>query len=209
MFDKILPSEAKEIVSVIGNKIDHIYLAGGTGLSLQLGHRVSADLDFFSKTEFNVDSLINDIQPDKVYFSEKDTLHCELNGIKITFLYYKQPIIYRCIKWNNINIADWKDIAAEKLKTISQRGSKKDFYDIYAVLKLKLTIEELCQIFKKGFCSSDINYYHIIRSIVFFEDAENEPIPTLLIKEDKWDWENVKMFFENNIKDFEKYLLIE
>ena len=44
---------------------------------------------------------------------------------------------------------------------------------------------------------------------MFFEDAENEPMPTLLIKDDKWYWENVKMFFENNIKDFEKYLIIE
>ncbi len=208
MFDKILSSKAKALISVIGNEIDHFYLAGGTGLSLQLGHRISADLDFFSKTEFNVDSLINRIQPDKVYFSEKDTLHCELDGIKITFLYYKQPLIYQCIKWNKINIADWKDIAAEKLKTISQRGSKKDFYDIYAILKLKITIEELCQIFKKRFSSSDINYYHIIRSIVFFEDAENEPMPTLLIKDDNWHWENVKRFFESNIEDFEKDLLI-
>jgi hypothetical protein len=115
--------------------------------------------------------------------------------------------LYPTIKWHSIEIADWKDIVAEKFKTISQRGSKKDFYDLYAVLKLKLSIEEACQIFKERFSASGLNMYHVLKSIVFFEDAVDEPTPIILMSGREWEWESIKDFFEQNISKFEKGLL--
>lgn len=134
-------------------------------------------------------------------------VHCELKGVKLSFLFYKEPLIYPQVVWRNINVSDWRDITAEKFKAISQRGSKRDFYDLYAVLKMKLTIGEACEIFKKRFRKSVINRYHVLKSLVFFEDAESEPEPILHVNGKDWEWASIKSFFENNIKNFEAGLL--
>jgi hypothetical protein len=104
-----------------------------------------------------------------------------------------------------LNVADWRDILAEKFKTISQRGSKKDFYDVFAVIRSKrLTSEEAVSIFKKRFGQTDLNIYHVLRSLTYFEDADGEPDPNML-KGYTFSWEEVKSFFVKNIKEFERY----
>ncbi|MFH0925531.1 MAG: nucleotidyl transferase AbiEii/AbiGii toxin family protein [bacterium] len=207
MFEDVITPEAKKALSQISKAVEKFYLAGGTGLALQLGHRLSIDLDFFSFELFNLDVLIEKINPEKILFSDEGTIHCEKNGVKLSFLFYREPLVYSELRWLDIKMADWKDIAAEKIKAISQRGAKKDFYDIYAVLKLKLRISELCEIFKKRFTSSGINKYHVLKSLVYFEDAEDEPEPIILIKDNDWQWEKVKGFFEGNVREFEKGLI--
>lgn len=207
MFENVLPENGTEVIDTLSPKISDFYLAGGTGLSLQLGHRKSADLDFFSPTIFNTEILLKNIQPDKTFLVKEGTIHCELKKVKLSFLYYKQPLVHPTIIWRGINLADWRDITAEKFKAIAQRGTKKDFYDLFAVLQLKLSIDEACWIFKKRFASSDINMYHILKSMTFFEDAEEEPSPVLLMEYGEWQWEKIKKFFEQNIKQFEKCLI--
>lgn len=207
MFEKVLPKNTLKIIKSISSKITDFYLAGGTGLALQIGHRNSADLDFFSPRVFNTEFIIHTIKPDKVFLVREGTIHCELQEVKLSFLFYQQPLTYSAIKWKSLHVADYRDIAAEKFKTISQRGSKKDFYDLYAVLKMKLSIDEACIIFKERFYSSGINMYHVLKGITFFEDAEYEPSPMLVKKGVDWGWGNVKKYFEKNIKQFEKNLL--
>lgn len=207
MFENVLSEEAIKVIEKLFPMPGEFYLAGGTGLALQLGHRKSEDLDFFTTELFNTDVLLNKINPEHTLYVTEGTVHCEHRGIKLSFLFYKQPLLYPTIKWHSIEIADWKDIVAEKFKTLSQRGSKKDFYDLYAVLKLNLSITEACQILKERFSASGLNMYHVLKSIVFFEDAENEPAPIILMAGKEWEWESVKDFFEKNISKFEKELL--
>jgi hypothetical protein len=207
MFENVLSKEAIKVVDTFSPMLGNFYLAGGTGLSLQLGHRKSEDMDFFSGELFNTEVLLSKIKPEHTLYVTEGTVHCELKGIKLSFLFYKQPLIYPTIIWHEIKIAEWRDIVAEKFKAISQRGSKKDFYDLYAVLKQKLSIEETCQIFKERFSASGLNKYHVLKSIVFFEDAEDDPAPIILMAGREWEWESVKNFFEKNISRFEKELL--
>lgn len=207
MFENVLSEEAIKVIKKLFPMPGEFYLAGRTGLALQLGHRKSEDLDFFTTELFNTDVLLSKITPEHTLYITEGTVHCEHGGTKLSFLFYKQPLLYPTIKWHSIEIADWKDIVAEKFKTISQRGSKKDFYDLYAVLKLKLSIEEACQIFKERFSTSGLNMYHVLKSTVFFEDAEDEPAPIILVSGREWKWESVKDFFEKNISKFEKELL--
>ncbi len=208
MFEKVLPVNTARILRRIAPHLKGYYLAGGTGLALQLGHRRSADLDFFNDQPFNTDLLVSSIKPDKILMVVEGTLHCELEGMKLSFLYYAVPCLYPAIKWQNLKLADWRDIAAEKMKAIAQRGSKKDFYDLFAVIKLKISISEVCKIFKARFSSTTINYYHVLRSLAFFEEAEEEPAPDLLIKGKEWSWDSVKDFFTKKISVFEKELLV-
>ncbi len=206
MFEEVLPVNAASILQRITPCLQDFYLAGGTGLALQLGHRKSADFDFFSDHPFNIDLLISRINPDKILMSAEGILHCESDGVKLSFLYYSQPRLFPAITWQNVNLADWRDISAEKMKAISQRGSKKDFVDLYTVIKLKSTIEQVCQTFKDRFSPSTINYYHVLRSLTFFEEAEGEPEPVMVMKGVDWEWQVIKEFFLRNIQVFEKQL---
>ena len=203
MFEKILSPAAINVIETLSADLDSFYLAGGTGLALQLGHRRSDDFDFFSDRMFNTDSILALISAEKVLFTELGTVHCEVKGLRITFLYYRVPLTQPALLWRGIKIAHFKDIVAEKIKTIAQRGSKKDFIDLYAVLKLKSSIKEACVLFKNRFKESDINYYHVVKSLTFFEDAEKEPSPLMLLTGEDWKWENIKLFFLKNIERFE------
>lgn len=202
MFEKVLSKQAIETVNILAPSLKDFYLAGGTGLAIQIGHRRSRDLDFLTSKMFNVDAILSSITSDKVLLAESGTIHFELNGIRISLLFYNVPLIYPVINWNNIHVADIRDIAAEKIKTISQRGAKKDFIDLYAILKI-YSIHEVCYFFKERFRNFDINYYHILKSLVFFEDAEHEPSPDMLVSGRDWEWEVIKRYFLDNIKTFE------
>ncbi|MCX5859483.1 MAG: nucleotidyl transferase AbiEii/AbiGii toxin family protein [Proteobacteria bacterium] len=208
MFEKVLPKNSIRVIEKISPGINAFYLAGGTGLALQLGHRKSADFDFFSADPFNPDALLEHIRPAKTLLVQEGTIHCELDQVKLSFLFYRQPLVYPSISWKGIKLSDWKDITAEKFKSVSQRGSKKDFYDLYAILQMKLSIEEACGIFKTRFASSGLNLYHVLKSLTFFEETEGEPDPMLIINKSEWNWKKIKNYFVKNIKEFEKYLVL-
>jgi len=209
MFEEVLSTEAIPVIKSLSPHLGTFYLAGGSGLALQLGHRKSDDLDFFSDSLFNTDAVLSLISPDKVFFTSKGSVHCEIKGIQVSLLYYEVPLIHPTVSWHGIKVADYRDIVAEKIKTISQRGSKKVFIDFYAVLKIKYSVAEVCELFKRRFRSTDINYYHVLKSLVFFEDSEQEPSPLIILSGEEWKWENVKSFFINNIQLFEKELFLE
>ncbi len=204
MFEEILSEKAVKTAASISAQIEAFYLAGGTGLALQLGHRFSDDLDFFSENPFNVDAVIDAIQPDHVFYSSRGTIHCEIDGIRVSLLFYSVPLAYPTLHWQNIKIADIKDIAAEKIKTISRRGSKKDFVDLYAIIRLKYSVAEVCTIFNNRFGGSDINFYHVLKSLTFYEDAEEDPMPRMNAPHKMWTWDTIKSFFLSNIELFEK-----
>jgi predicted nucleotidyltransferase component of viral defense system len=115
-------------------------------------------------------------------------------------------LIQPALSWHGIKVAHYKDIVAEKIKAISQRGSKKDFIDLYAVLKMKCSVKEACDLFKMRFKASDINLYHVLKSLIFFEDAEQEPSPIMLLTGKDWEWKNIWSFFINNVEKFEHEL---
>jgi len=206
MFEEVLSRRAIEVVESLSPHLDTFYLAGGTALALQLGHRRSDDIDFFSDRLFNTDAMLSLIPVDRVFLTSLGIVHCEVMGIRVSFLYYDVPLLYPPLSWHGIKIAHYKDIAAEKIKTISQRGSKKDFIDLYAVLKMRHSVLEACEFFKTRFKRSDINFYHVLKSLTFFEDAEQEPLPPMVLFGDDWKWENIKSFFINNINSFERGL---
>ncbi len=207
MFENVVSEEGIKVIPQLSHVLKDFYLAGGTGLAVQLGHRISYDLDFFSEIPFDPEVFIKKINPTNIFFIERGTIHCQIRDIKLSLLYYPEPLIYPELPWHSIKIADWRDIAAEKIKAAAQRGAKKDFYDIYGILRLKTGIGTLCQLFNKRFADSRINRYHVLKSLVYFDDAEDEPNPIILIKEKSWDWNNIKQFFIENIREFERHLM--
>ena len=210
MFENALTEKTKRLLQKIGPVMseESFYLAGGTGLALQFGHRISEDLDFFKEASFNAEILLSllkcrvDAVSDVVM--EPGTLLVLLDGVKCSFFFYEVPLLYEKVDLESIKIAEWRDIVAEKVKTISQRGSKKDFLDVYfAIGSSRLSIEEVVALFRRRFESTKLNLYHTLRSLTYFEDADKEPDP-VPSEGHSFHWGEVKSFFLKNVKEFER-----
>jgi len=177
----------------------NFYLAGGTALAIQLGHRESIDLDFFSRENFSNSKLKEALSKIGDYFltgEEKGTLHGVLDDVKLSFLKYDYEQLYPFADFESVNLADMRDIAAMKIDAISSRGSKKDFIDLYFLLE-EFTLTELISFFENKFKNIHYNKLHILKSLTFFDDAENEPMPIML---KGVSWEDVKKKIETESK---------
>jgi predicted nucleotidyltransferase component of viral defense system len=167
------------------------YLAGGTALAIQLGHRKSIDLDFFSRDDFSIEKLkkeLSSLGEFVVIDQDQGTLNASLDGVKVSFLRYDYIRLYPYIAFENINLADERDIAAMKIDAASSRGSKKDFIDLYFLLQ-KYSLAELIGFFEKKIADIKYNKMHIFKSLVYFSDAEDEPMPIMLTDVS---WQKVK-----------------
>jgi len=168
--------------------LSEFYMAGGTALALQIGHRISIDFDFFCETDINIDRLkdnIRDTGEMEIFDEMKNTLHCQLNKVKVSFISYKYPLLKILPKRKYILLSDISDIACMKLSAISSRGNKKDFIDLFYLLKY-FSIENMLDDFQKKFGDDSLNSYQIMKSLVYFDDAEDQPMPVMKNKI-KWD----------------------
>ena len=171
--------------------LKNFYLAGGTALALEFGHRISIDLDFFSQTDFSISELkeiIPKVGKYELTNEEPGTLDGVLDGVKLTFLRYPYPLLSPLISYKNIFMADERDIAAMKLSAISSRGSRKDFVDLYVLLE-KYHLRELIALFEKKYADVTYNKLHLLKSLTYFADADEEPMPHMLAS---FTWEEAK-----------------
>jgi predicted nucleotidyltransferase component of viral defense system len=182
-------------------KYDFI-LAGGTALSLQLGHRISVDLDFFTETFFSTEKIYREIK--KAGFNpivlqeEKGTLTLTINEIKVSLFHYPYLFLDEKKMWKGISIAGVKDIAAMKVIAITQRGARRDFIDLYFILQ-DTPFWKIAENMVRRFSKERINPMHIGKALVYFADAEVDPDPRYCGHK-RPTWENVKDFFTKNIQ---------
>lgn len=177
------------------------YLAGGTALALQAGNRKSVDLDFFTiEKDFDKSELFNNFSGNnewKTSLDRKNTIYGELYGAKISFIAYpffipKQDFI----KYGSIRILQPRDIAVMKIIAISQRGRKRDFFDLYWCAKKVEPLEDLIKRLKEQYPFIVHDYHHILKSLVYFDDAEADPEPEIVFKAD---WAEVKNYFKKEV----------
>ena len=204
MFEKVLPGNTKAILALLEKSeiIQKAYLAGGTALALQLGHRISYDLDFFTSEEFDEKLLLPKIKKISNFKLEKiawRTILGEFKDVRFSIFYYKYPVLYPTKKFGIINIMDVRDIAAMKIAAIASRGTKRDFIDLYFICRKHLSLKKIIRLYDKKYKNLATTGMHIIKSLIYFDDAEPEKIPKML---KKVAWEEVKKYFENEIKKF-------
>lgn len=164
-------------------------LVGGTALALQLGHRKSIDLDFFGK--FEADSLqikdfLKSIGTIQVIQESKFIFQYIVNGVKVDFVNYPYDWISDKNEEDNVVLASPKDIAAMKLAAITNRGTKKDFIDIYELLG-QFSLSQMLNFYKEKYL--DGVPFITLKSLTWFEDAEDDPMPTMFRD---YSWETVK-----------------
>ena len=206
MYEKVINAKTKRVLESLDKieVIKNFYLAGGTALALQLGHRKSIDLDLFSRKDFSTEELktiLSQMGRLKIYSEEERTLNANLNGVKISFLGYKYKMLFPLVEYGkDLKLASAQDIACMKVDAISSRGSKKDFIDFYFLLK-KYSLKEILSFFDKKY--SDIKYsqLHILKSLIYFQDAEEDPMPLMF---ESIDWNEVKKELRKGVKEFIK-----
>lgn len=179
---------------------NNFYLAGGTALVLYFNHRVS--LDFFTQSEFNINTIQSIILKldGKILISVKGSIHSIINGIKVSFIRYNYDLLKDFKLINNIKVASVADIACMKFIAVSQKAEKKDFFDIYEILK-HFTIKNIKEFLESKYTNSELNLYHITKSLTYFKDAETSPEP---ISNNTSDWGTVKNYFIKNENEFLK-----
>lgn len=192
-----LSKEQKAVLDTLKNipefRTAQFYLAGGSGLNLYFSHRESIDEDFFTKEPFRPDLLFLTLSK---YFTAKKiseepgTLHVNLNGVLCSFFHYPYPV-FELIEFEDVPVASVIDIGCMKLSALISRGSKKDFVDLYHILNNSNTFDELWQAFKEKYGIGDNEIYTVLKSMVYFQDAEKEKLSPELENE----WETIKSFF--------------
>jgi len=205
MHESVLDEEIKKNIKILSlqDVIRSFYLAGGTGCAVHLGHRISNDLDFFSKKDFSHFEIQHSLRSGGHFitdYSDSQTLIGRFNKTKISFFHYNYPLIRDTHFFLNLSISSLEDIGCMKIDAISSRGSKRDFVDLYFILKkLSLDLKEFFKYFEEKYGKENYNIYHVLKSLVYFEDSERDPE---LIMLDQISWENVKSFFIEQIKRF-------
>ena len=188
-----LPKHSLELLRCLSPLLakDGFYLAGGTALALRLGHRVSVALDFFSPSSFDPDQLYLKLQtlgkgPLHIFQQTLGSLCIEMQQTKVEFFHYPYPELNPPESIEGVTLASLIDNGVTKLSALVNRGSKKDFYDMASLLEI-IPLSKWIGYYQQKFPDSDT--FLLRKSLVWFDDAENDPTPKILNGQT---WDSVK-----------------
>lgn len=175
------------------------YLGGGTAVALHLGHRKSVDFDWFARGAMG-DPLVLAGQARKQGLSVENaqiapgTLHALVDGVRVSFFVYPYSEIGESSSWEecSIDVASLDDLACMKLAAIAQRGSRKDFIDLYFIAHEHKPIAEIVNLYQRKYHTQDI--VPVLMGLGYFEDADEEQSPVMIRKAP---WDQIKREFVN------------
>jgi len=195
---EILTEAQQAVLELLGRIVEvrTFYLAGGTALALHLGHRRSRDFDLFRAADFMPQELLAALRPAgelAVLREGAGTLTVAVRGVPVSFFAYDYPLLgpLHGSPWS-LPVADPADIAAMKVAALAGRGSRKDFVDLYFWAHRVAPLERAFESFRAKYRGTAVDPYHLLRSLTFFDDAEAEAMPDLLVGVS---WEEIRTFF--------------
>ena len=204
MHYETLTNTAKQILPHFKKKLNSYYLAGGTAIAIQIGHRISVDFDFFtsekiSKTLFpEIKKLLPENTNINVSVNNSDELTIFINDLKITFLFYQFPLIKPLIDIEGIKVCNIQELAAMKAYTIGRRADFKDYIDIYYLLLEKhSSLSEIIELAKKKY-ANDFNDRLFLEQLIYSDDIDTTNIT--LLKQGDLTKECLKNFFKEEIR---------
>lgn len=186
------------------------YLAGGTALALHYGHRKSVDLDFFtSEKDFSLEQFLGNFTGNEKWettIARTGTIYGVLDGAKISFIAYpfftpKEPVL----DYGFVRILSPRDIAVMKIIAISQRGKKRDFFDLYWYVKHQEPLKDILRRVPDQYATVTHDFYHILKSLTYFDDAEEDSESSIHFDAT---WASVKKYFQQEIPRLTKELLL-
>lgn len=179
--------------------LESVYLAGGVGIAVHLGHRRSVDLDFFSlRPDLDITGLaerLRAVGATTVALTDA-TLSARIGSVPIDVVRYPYKTLAAFGRGpDNVRLASLRDLAVMKLAAIARRGIRRDFWDLYAIIRSgAMTLESVIDDYRKKFGRAGSDVYHVLRALSWFEDAEQDKLmprgmtPAL--------WHEVRSWFE-------------
>lgn len=198
MHHEILTDRQREGLAVLSRSglLARFYLVGGTAAALHLGHRRSVDFDFFTEEDLDPGEVLPRLEGSlslEVRRQSAETLHLMFHGVPLTFLRYPYPLLESTVEGpSGLRLIQQKDLMAMKLVAVSQRGTRKDFIDIYFLCQSGMTLREGMDLLPLKYQGVRFEPYHIINSLQYFADAEKQDIPHMLVP---FAWEECKAYF--------------
>lgn len=201
MHEEALPEASSDLLASLtacdGDELRGWVLAEGTGLALQLGHRISEDFDFFRTSDMDTASLFDRLQEagtcEVLQYGER-TLSVLLRGVLLSFFQIDAPFLFPTTPYRFFDVADLRDIALMKLLAVNNRGSRKDFVDLFAILQTAGagSLSDYIDMLPRKYGPGRLNPNQVVMSLAYFDDAEAEPLPRM---REPFDWERCKEFF--------------
>lgn len=196
--------DIRQVMAYLGQQsfIQRFYMAGGTALALQIGHRRSLDLDFFSEMDEVLPDTQEEILKALATLSPKTieraigNLVLEAKGVRLGFFSYGYPLVEPTQSVEGIALASPMDIGLMKLDAIISRASRKDFYDLYFIAQI-ISLDTLLEMGETKYPFARDFEAEAVQGLVFFENADRDIQPDLLIHVP---WDEVKEFFRSQAK---------
>jgi hypothetical protein len=204
MHREVLTKRAAELFSSLG-RFDDFYLAGGTGLALQLGHRVSVDFDLFIDGAIKrtlllrVQTVFGPPRSISPLVNSREELTLLIDGVKVTFLSYPFPTFDPFVRLEGVSVLSIREIAATKAYTIGRRGSFKDYVDLYfAIANQHASLGEVISLAERKF-GDTFNSRLFLEQIVSVDDLQDTEIAFLTGTVSR---EQIRDFFKLRIADY-------
>jgi len=200
-----VPAKIRQLWPTLARQpsIRQFYLAGGTALALQLGHRISIDLDFFPIDREVDDPIRSEIVAALSSVAEVVVLEdvfgnllMMVDSVRTGFFGYGYPLVSPPLPLDGIQLASLADIGLMKLDAVSDRATRKDFYDLYLIAQ-SIPLDELVQLSKVKYPLVRDFEFMVYRGLTFFDVADKQADPDLLIE---LTWDTVKSFFIDQAK---------
>ena len=193
-------SDTLELLKELSSRpeMSGLRLVGGTALALQYGHRNSVDLDFFGALDddlFNIRKCLTNIGHLSILKETQTIRIYDMDGIKIDIVdYTRYPWLTDPVVEDGLRLASPKDIAAMKINAIEGRGTRKDFVDVYYLLK-HYSLSDILGFYQEKY--PEYSLFRALMSLTYFEDAEKQMMPKMFAKES---WDEMKSFIINEVE---------
>lgn len=201
MFAAVLSDDAQNALALLGTSgvVKRAYLAGGSALALHYGHRHSEDFDFFTPTPFDPKILEKTLQSMGHFtasFAQGISLIGEFDAVKMSYFQYDYPLIAPTMLFSGVALADPVDIAAMKLSAIMDRGTKRDFVDVYELVRHGISFDTMFSAYDQKYRAFEANMFSLMRALQYFDDAETTNMPDMITP---LSWGEVKEFFNREV----------
>lgn len=178
--------------------VQRYYLAGGTGLALHFGHRISVDLDLFcdqadavGPDERSVLRRALDDPTLSITYDKDATFVATWHGVGVSFFRLNlYPLVRPTLAVDGVQLASVEEIGAMKLAAIIDRGTRKDLIDLYYILQ-QVPLESLFKVAAVKYAKVSTFAVSATRALAYFDDAEALPMPRML---DETRWAKMKKF---------------
>jgi hypothetical protein len=178
------------------------WLAGGTSLALQIGHRKSVDIYLFTIDPFDAQQMLEFLEEKfqfELDFSATNTLKGSINNIKVDILTHKYSLVCNIIHDEGVSLYSKEDIAAMKINAIAGNGTRsKDFIDIYFLLKY-FTLSQIISFYGAKYKLR--NEMHALKSLAYFNDVDLNDWP-LLVLEQELTFSKIKKSISTHLKNY-------